>query len=142
VLEREVEQVGGGRSALSAGGALSLALLGVKISPMGVWRVVRRLGEAAARHSEGLSQYYIESRCNPTSDEAAPPVVVGWELIAARRECRCAPSGGGRGRMVNHKNIRLAGSTRTHLLNQPVVRNSMDIREAYNMIPGRHPQSG
>lgn len=25
---------------------------------------------------------------------------------------------------------------------EPVVRNSLEIREAYNLIPGRHPQSG
>lgn len=55
---------------------LAWLLLGVKISPMGVWRVAQRLGEAAARHSEALSHYHSDSRSDPASNEAAPPVVV------------------------------------------------------------------
>src|SRR5205814_5329407 len=35
---------------------LAWLLLGVEISPMGVWNVVQRLGESASRYSEGLSQ--------------------------------------------------------------------------------------
>ncbi len=37
---------------------LAWLLLGVEISAMGVWKVVQRLGESAARYSEGLSQYH------------------------------------------------------------------------------------
>ncbi len=37
---------------------LAWLLLGVRISAMGVWHVAQRLGEAAARYSEGLSQYH------------------------------------------------------------------------------------
>src|SRR3984893_3130641 len=33
-------------------------LLGVKVSPMGVWRATKRLGQAAANYSEGLSAYH------------------------------------------------------------------------------------
>jgi len=51
-------------------------LLGVKISPMGVWKVVQRLGESAARHSEALSQYHADSRSKGASTQEAPPVVV------------------------------------------------------------------
>lgn len=75
---------------------LAWLLLGVKISPMGVWRVAQRLGEAAARHSEGLSQYHSDSRSNPASDEDAPPVVVlgvdgcalGMQVRTKRRRAR------------------------------------------------------
>src|SRR6266705_6282692 len=35
-------------------------LLGVEISAMGVWKVVQRLGEAAARYSDALSQYHAD----------------------------------------------------------------------------------
>jgi len=34
---------------------LAELLLGVEISAMGIWKVVQRLGESAARYSEGLS---------------------------------------------------------------------------------------
>jgi hypothetical protein len=55
---------------------LAWLLLGVKISPMGVWRVAQRMGEAAASYSEGLSKYYSDSRSDPTSPQSAPGVVV------------------------------------------------------------------
>ena len=55
---------------------LAWLLLGVRISPMGVWRVAQRMGEAAARYSEGLSKYHSDSRSDPTTDGAAPGVVV------------------------------------------------------------------
>jgi len=55
---------------------LAWLLLGVKISPMGVWRVTQRMGEAAARYSEGLSKYHSDSRSDPTLAQAAPGVVV------------------------------------------------------------------
>ena len=51
-------------------------LLGVKISPMGVWKVVQRLGESAARYSEDLSQYHADSRSEGASTREAPPAVV------------------------------------------------------------------
>src|SRR5712664_1647523 len=51
-------------------------LLGVTISPMGVWKVVQRLGESAARYSEGMSQYHADSRSAGASTREAPPVVV------------------------------------------------------------------
>ena len=55
---------------------LAWLLLGVKISPMGVWKVVQRLGESAAGYGEALSQYHTDSRSEgaPTGD--APPAVV------------------------------------------------------------------
>ena len=43
---------------------------------MGVWKVVQRLGEAAARYSEGLSQYHADSRSEGASTREAPPAVV------------------------------------------------------------------
>ena len=51
-------------------------LLGVTISAMGVWRVAQRLGQAAANHSEGLSQYHADSRSVGAPVEHAPPAVV------------------------------------------------------------------
>ena len=50
-------------------------LLGVKVSAMGVWRVTQRLGEAAARYTEELSQYHGDSRSEGKS-EAQPPAAV------------------------------------------------------------------
>src|SRR5260221_2071401 len=41
---------------------LAWLLLGVAISPMSVWRVAQRLGQAAASYSDGLSQYHADSR--------------------------------------------------------------------------------
>ena len=55
---------------------LAWLLLGVKISPMGVWKVAQRLGEPAARYSEGLSQYHADSRSEGASTREAPPAVV------------------------------------------------------------------
>ena len=55
---------------------LAWLLMGVKISPMSVWNVVQRLGESAARHSEGVSQYHADSRSEGASTGEAPPVVV------------------------------------------------------------------
>jgi hypothetical protein len=56
--------------------ALAWLLLGVKISPMGIWKVVQRLGESTARYSEGMSQYHADSRSEGASTQHAPPVVV------------------------------------------------------------------
>ena len=51
-------------------------LLGVTISPMGIWRVTQRLGEAAARHTEALSRYHADSRSTGASTQNAPSAVV------------------------------------------------------------------
>jgi len=55
---------------------LAWLLLGVKISPMGIWKVVQRLGESACRYSAGLSQYHADSRSQGASTQDAPAVVV------------------------------------------------------------------
>jgi len=55
---------------------LAWLLLGVKINPMSVWKVVQRLGEPAARYSEGMSQYHADSRSEGASTREAPPAVV------------------------------------------------------------------
>jgi hypothetical protein len=55
---------------------LAELLLGVEISAMGIWKVAQRLGESAARYSEGLSQYHADSRSEGVSGQDAPPVVV------------------------------------------------------------------
>ncbi len=55
---------------------LAWELLGVKITPMGVWKVAQRLGESAASYSEELSQYHADSRSEGASTQDAPPVVV------------------------------------------------------------------
>lgn len=55
---------------------LAWLLLGVKISPMGIWKVAQRLGESAARYSEQMSQYHADSRSAAASTQDAPPVVV------------------------------------------------------------------
>jgi hypothetical protein len=75
---------------------LAWLLLGVKISPMGIWRVAQRMGEAAARYSEGLSKYHSDSRSDPTPSQAAPGVVVlgvdgcvlGMQVRKERRRLR------------------------------------------------------
>jgi hypothetical protein len=43
---------------------------------MGVWKVVRRLGESAARYSDALSQYHADSRSEGAPTRDAPPAVV------------------------------------------------------------------
>jgi hypothetical protein len=55
---------------------LAELLLGVKVSPMSVWNLVQRLGDSAARYSEGLSQYHADSRSEGASTGEAPPAVV------------------------------------------------------------------
>jgi hypothetical protein len=51
-------------------------LLGVRISPMGVWRVAQRLGQASASYSEALSQYHADSRSQGAPTDKAPAAVV------------------------------------------------------------------
>jgi hypothetical protein len=55
---------------------LAWLLLGVTISPMGIWRVAQRLGEAVAQHTDALSRYHADSRSIGASTEAAPAAVV------------------------------------------------------------------
>jgi hypothetical protein len=55
---------------------LAWLLLGVTISPMGIWRVAQRLGEAAANYSDQLSRYHADSRSTGASTQAAPSAVV------------------------------------------------------------------
>ena len=55
---------------------LAWLLLGVTISPMGIWRVAQRLGEAAARHSDALSRYHADSRSSGAPTQAAASAVV------------------------------------------------------------------
>jgi hypothetical protein len=72
---------------------LAALLLGVTISPMGIWRVAQRLGETAARHNETLSQYHADSRSSGASTLAAPAAVVlgvdgcslGMQVRSSRR---------------------------------------------------------
>jgi hypothetical protein len=80
--------------------ALAWLLLGVKISPMGIWKVVQRLGESTCRYSEGLSQYHADSRSEGACTQNAPPVVVlsvdgsmlGMQVRAQRRRRQgCEP---------------------------------------------------
>lgn len=57
---------------------LAWLLLGVKVSPMGVWRVVQRLGEAAGRYSDALTAYHADSRSGDVpADHALPAIVLG-----------------------------------------------------------------
>jgi len=51
-------------------------LLGVTVSPMGVWRVAQRLGQAAANYSEALSQYHADSRSPSAPTQDAPATVL------------------------------------------------------------------
>jgi hypothetical protein len=55
---------------------LAELLLGVKISPMGVWRVAQRLGQAAASYSEAVSRYHADSRSQGAPTDQAPSTVV------------------------------------------------------------------
>jgi hypothetical protein len=72
---------------------LAWLLLGVTISPMGVWRVAQRLGQAAANYSEALSRYHADSRSEGTSTQEAPATVLlsvdgcalGMQVRARRR---------------------------------------------------------
>jgi hypothetical protein len=72
---------------------LAWLLLGVTISPMGVWRVAQRLGQAAAGYSEALSQYHADSRGEGASADKAPATVLlsvdgcalGMQVRARRR---------------------------------------------------------
>src|SRR6266852_4856326 len=72
---------------------LAWLLLGVTISPMGVWRVAQRLGQAAASYSEALSRYHADSRSPGAPTHEAPATVLlsvdgcalGMQVRARRR---------------------------------------------------------
>jgi len=72
---------------------LAWLLLGVKVSQMGVWRATKRLGQAAANYSEGLSEYHADSRSREVARANAPATVVlsvdgcalGMQVRAHRR---------------------------------------------------------
>lgn len=51
-------------------------LLGVDVDAMGVWRVVQRLGQAAAGYDEALSAYHADSRSQTIVNPDAPQTVV------------------------------------------------------------------
>lgn len=55
---------------------LAWLLLGVRVSPMGIWRVAQRLGEAAAHYTDALSRYHADSRSIGAPTQTAPSVVV------------------------------------------------------------------
>lgn len=51
-------------------------ILGIRVNAMTVWRAVQRLGEAAARFTEGLSAYHADSRSEAPAATPAPAAVV------------------------------------------------------------------
>jgi hypothetical protein len=55
---------------------LAWLFFGVKVSPMGVWRAVQRLGEAAGRYSDALSDYHADSRSQDPITGAPEAVVL------------------------------------------------------------------
>jgi hypothetical protein len=76
--------------------AATLAYLcfGVRVSPMGVWRVVQRLGEACEQHLEGTARYHADGRSELPSPAAHAPAVIvagvdgcalGMQVRARRR---------------------------------------------------------
>jgi hypothetical protein len=68
---------------------LAWLLLGVNISPMGVWRVAQRLGQAAASYSEALSRYHADSRSAGTpAGEAAAAVLLSVDGCALGMQVR------------------------------------------------------
>jgi len=77
---------------------LALLFFGINVSPMAVWRVVQRLGEAAGRYGEQLSAYHADARseCDPTA-ESPRVVVIGVDgsmlgmQVRAQRRRRTSP---------------------------------------------------
>jgi len=55
---------------------LAWLCFGIKVSPMGVWRVVQRLGEAAQRYSNALSAYHADSHSPAAAMPQAPDAVI------------------------------------------------------------------
>jgi hypothetical protein len=70
-------------------GRLAWLLLGVNISPMGVWQVAQRLGQAAASYSEAVSRYHADSRSAGTpAGEAAAAVLLSVDGCALGMQVR------------------------------------------------------
>ena len=77
---------------------LAELLLGVTVSPMTVWRVAQKLGQAAASYSEDMSRYHADSRSQGASTSEAPSTVVlsvdgcslGMQVRTKRRRCNGA----------------------------------------------------
>lgn len=63
-------------STYSLAADMAFQILGVKVSAMTVWRAVQRLGEAAARHTEALSDYHADNRNDIPENPHAPAAVV------------------------------------------------------------------
>jgi hypothetical protein len=55
---------------------LALVLFGTRVSAMGVWHVVQRLGDSAASYSEALSCYHADSRSKSIPCVNAPDAVL------------------------------------------------------------------
>src|ERR1022692_2190469 len=55
---------------------LAELLLGVKISPMGIWKVTQRLGQAVTNYNEGLSRYHSDSCSQGAVTDEAPATVL------------------------------------------------------------------
>lgn len=55
---------------------LAWSFFGTRISAMGVWHVVQRLGDSAASYSEALSRYHADSRSGDDPCPKAPDAVV------------------------------------------------------------------
>jgi hypothetical protein len=55
---------------------LAWIFFGTRISAMGVWRVVQRLGDSTASYSEALSRYHADSRSEDKPCPLAPDAVV------------------------------------------------------------------
>lgn len=55
---------------------LAWMFFGTRISAMGVWHVVQRLGDSAASYSEALSRYHADSRSEGTPCPKAPDAVI------------------------------------------------------------------
>jgi hypothetical protein len=94
---------------------LAALLLGVTVSPMGVWRVAQRLGQAAAHYSESLSEYHADSRSEDIANPNAPQTVVlsvdGCALGMQVRPRRRRP--GTAKRRLRCRRFRRAGSARS-----------------------------
>src|SRR5260370_29969090 len=55
---------------------LAWLLLGVTVSPMGVWRAAQRLGQAAANYTDGLVPYHADTPAEGTPPPVAPETLV------------------------------------------------------------------
>ncbi len=68
---------------------LAWQCLGVKVSPMSVWRAVQRLGAACERYGEALARYHADSDSTPVATgSAAEAVVLGVDGCALGMQVR------------------------------------------------------